>query len=82
MGKGIRMKPTTWLYGKFDMIAFEYFPHDTENGIYGFFELEKRNYGMATFMMDIDQKVGSFHFSNEDLATVEDATETYKEIYS
>jgi sporulation-control protein len=74
----IRLKPTTWLYGKFDMIAFEYYPHDTKDGIYGFFEIDRSNYGMASFMMDVRQKVGSFHFTNEDLATVEDATECIK----
>lgn len=77
----IDFRPTRWLAGKLDELVFQFQPAYTQNGISGFFEIDKKNQGLGGWLadeLDLDEKKGRFQFSREDLATVDKAEQTIR----
>ncbi|WP_168188722.1 sporulation protein [Thermoflavimicrobium daqui] len=78
----IKFRPTTWLKGKYDGIVFMYQPNQIQNTVSGFFELDQRTQGLSGSLadkLDLDERKGRFHFTKEELSTVERASQTIKQ---
>jgi sporulation-control protein len=78
----IQFRPTTWLHGEYDEILFDYRPGETEQGIGGFYELDKKTRGIMGVLadsLDLDESQGQYYFSREQLATEEKAEETIRQ---
>lgn len=78
----IQFRPTTWLLNEYDEILFDYEPGDTEHGIGGFFELDKKTKGFMGVLadsLDLDESKGQYYFDREQLETEEKAEETIRQ---
>lgn len=75
----IAFKPTTWLADQLEELKFQYDAHDTDYGIQGYFEVDKKTKGFKgalSDILDLDEKKGEFCFTFDQLDTLEKAKET------
>jgi sporulation-control protein len=78
----IQFRPTEWLRGEYDEIVFMFQPAHTQNGVAGFFELDKKGKGLLGLLadeLDLDEKKGRFVFTKADLTSGEYAAETIRQ---
>lgn len=78
----IQFRPTEWLRGEYDEIVFMYQPAHTQNGVAGFFELDKKGTGLLGMLadeIDLDEKKGRFVFTKADLTSEDYAAEAIRQ---